>query len=88
MDNYDQALKLNPKSAKAQYGKGLVFFKQKKYNDALEAFKKSVDLDKNFADGYLELGRLYYFNENYPNALDAFDKYAKLRPGLLKAKHT
>jgi tetratricopeptide (TPR) repeat protein len=52
----------------------------------LEAYKKSIEFDRNFADGYLELGRLYYFNENYPNALEAFTKYAELKPGSIEGE--
>lgn len=86
LENYQKALKLNPKSAPAMFGIGQVFFRQKKYNDALEMFKKSVESDRNFAKGYLELGRLYYFNENYPNALDAFQKYSQLMPGSIEGE--
>jgi tetratricopeptide (TPR) repeat protein len=32
------------------------------------------------------MGRLYYFNENYPEALSAFEKYASLKPGSIEGE--
>jgi len=81
--NYQQALKIKS-YAPAYYGLGMIDFKQKKYNDALDNFSKSTDADNNFAPSFFEKGLLYYLGDKTDLALDAFKRYSELVPGSLR----
>lgn len=78
---YKDALKINSKLAVAYYGLGKVYFKQKQYNESVNAFNTALEKDPNFAPAYLELGKLLYFNQDYGKAASVFIKYAQLVPG-------
>lgn len=82
VENYKKSLQIKNNAA-AHFGLGNVYFKQRKFQDALEEFQAAVAADANFADAYLELGRLLYYNDDYTAALNAIEKYNALRPGDL-----
>ncbi len=52
----------------------------------MSEYDKSIQSNPNFADAYLEKGRLLYFNENYTDALETFEKFARLKPGSLEGE--
>jgi tetratricopeptide (TPR) repeat protein len=81
LDNYQKALKLKSNLAVAYYGLGRVYFKMKKYNDAINSFNIAIEKDPNYAPAYLEMGKILYFNGDFPKAAASFIKYSKLRPG-------
>ncbi|WP_109301001.1 hypothetical protein [Aquimarina sp. AU474] len=47
---------------------------------AIKAGKKSVELDKNYGSGYNILGYAYINNNEWGNALDAFDNFIRCEP--------
>lgn len=94
LDNYKEALKLNNRSAAAEFGIGNIYYRQmllendntgkingQLFSQAASQFDKAIQLDKNFAPAYFELGRLYYFNGDYDKAINNFKMYSTLTPG-------
>jgi tetratricopeptide (TPR) repeat protein len=55
MAEYQRALTLNPKSAEAYNYIGSLFYKQRRYDDAIEAFKTALRLKPQFSDAALNL---------------------------------
>ena len=49
-------------------------------DSATAAFKRAVDLDKNYRDGWLHLGYGYLRQEKWPEAADALEKAIALDP--------
>ncbi len=68
----DKMLAQNPANKMANYGKGHSLFSQEKYEEALPFFKKSVEVDANFTDGYNMCGMALYrqAGENYYKQID------------------
>lgn len=72
----DKAMAENPTNAEFCNLKGILVENEKSMEDALPYFKKSVELDSEYAKGQFDLGR-YYFNkavkiiENNPNLTGA-----------------
>jgi tetratricopeptide (TPR) repeat protein len=50
---------LDPKKATGDYGLGLTYSKQGIYAKAIDHFEKAIRLDKDFYDGYAEIGYAY-----------------------------
>jgi len=53
--------------------KGLIFAKEKKFNQAFKAFRKCLKKRKNDKNALLNIGALYYFNGNYRRAETFFE---------------
>ncbi len=79
--NYNSAISANSVFAPAYYGLGMIAFKLKKYNDALDNFTKAISADQNFAEAYYERGLILYLSDKLEQALDDFKKYSDLKPG-------
>jgi tetratricopeptide (TPR) repeat protein len=82
LENYAKSLQIK-NNGPAHYGLGNVYFSQNKFQEALQEYQDAVQADPNFADAYLEVGRMLYFNENYTAALNAIEDYNKRKPGDL-----
>ncbi len=75
---YDEALKLNPKSPKGILRKGKLFFRARNYNLALDYYKQAEAVDPNFAPAYMEKAELYQLAGQPAKALEAINKYLEL----------
>ncbi|MBR1788732.1 MAG: tetratricopeptide repeat protein [Bacteroidaceae bacterium] len=71
-DFADRVLSKNPQNKIANYGKGYSLFAQEKYTDALEYFKKSVEIDPEYVDGNNMCGTSLYRQaaENHYKEID------------------
>lgn len=74
MNNYEQALRLNPNLAKAQVRRGQLFIRSRNSNQAEEALKAAIQIDPNYAPAYRELGDLYLLTKNYDRAAENYKK--------------
>lgn len=54
LKDYDKAINLNPNMAYAWHGKGEVLKDLGRYEEAIEAFNKAIELDKEHSKPYLE----------------------------------
>lgn len=71
-DFADKILADDPNSKMANYGKGHSLFSQEKFEDALTYFKKSVEIDEDFMEGYNMCGMCLYRQaaDNYYKHID------------------
>lgn len=97
IDFYKKALAVNPRFAPAHYGIARSYLrqarntdnedkKQKFYNDALDAFDKSISSDMNFADAYYEKALILYSAGKYESTEESMLKYIELKPNSTKGK--
>jgi tetratricopeptide (TPR) repeat protein len=74
----DQALKLDKDLPTAQSAKGEVYYRQGKFVEAQEIFRKIALADKPDARAYLGLAKLHWANGNYKSAKQVLDHAIKL----------
>ena len=56
------------------YNKGIEEYKLTNYDKAIESFKSAVMQDSKFSDAYFNLGILYDYFDNTPEAIIAFNR--------------
>jgi tetratricopeptide (TPR) repeat protein len=81
IDNYREALKLEPDWSEGHYTLGKILQKEKQYNDALAEFKEVVRLDPNHREAYFDLGNLYFAGKKYGEAVTALESFVQAQPG-------
>lgn len=86
LNEYKNAVNINPNLVKAHYKIGKLLLKEKKYNEGAESFKKCIQLDPNFAPAYREMGELYFRAGRYKEAKDNYKSYVEKTEGDLQAQ--
>jgi tetratricopeptide (TPR) repeat protein len=81
--NLDEALRYDPKLPQAQYQLGRLLEMQDKFDAALEAFAKASELDQEYPDPHLALGRIYHRLGKGQRAEDEIARFQQLK----KAHH-
>jgi len=76
----DEALKLNPNSARALLEKGSAFLAQKKLDKALDYYNKVVEADPKYFEGYIGRAEVYILRDRIDDALSEFKKSAECSP--------
>jgi tetratricopeptide (TPR) repeat protein len=57
---------------------GFILYLARRYDDAIEALKNTVELDKNYDGAYLYLGYAYAAKEMYADAIASYQQAIKL----------
>lgn len=74
-ENINSKSDFNPKPASASlYNLGLKSYEQGDLKSAISFFKRAIDLDPEFVDGFFNLGAIYKKQKDFPLAIDAFQK--------------
>ncbi|HWB62669.1 MAG TPA: tetratricopeptide repeat protein, partial [Chitinophagales bacterium] len=76
----------NNKLQLAYIKKGRLDVRGQIYNDAIDAFKKALEIDEKYPIVHKELGEVYYFTKQYDKMIEEFKKYIALSPGDNKAR--
>ena len=74
-----------PRSAEAEYNKGLQATAAKRFPDAVNDFRRAVDIRPNYAEAWNELGFALRNTGQYAEALRAYDQALRLRPNFPEA---
>lgn len=77
VDELEKALAIIP-SAEAEYDLGLALGKLKRYDEAIEAFKRAIELDKGFKEAHLALGLAWYDKGEFGKAIERLRQYANI----------
>jgi tetratricopeptide (TPR) repeat protein len=87
LDQYDQAIqefteasRINPKSAEACYGRGLVFMEKNFPDTALSDFNMAISLDRKHVGAFCQRARSHSRLGNYQSAIDDCTKAIQLDP--------
>jgi tetratricopeptide (TPR) repeat protein len=70
----------NNEEAKKFYDQGRAAYDAEKYDEAVEAFGKAIELDPSYADAYYYRGLIYREREEYGKAVEDFSKAVELSP--------
>jgi tetratricopeptide (TPR) repeat protein len=61
------------------------YYRQDKYNNAIEAYRKAIELNPDYAEAYYNLGIVYGKQGDYVEAIKKFGKAIELKPGYAEA---
>jgi len=80
IDNYNQAIQLDPNYAQAYNNLGTAFHHMNKLQDAINNFKKAADLKNNFAEPFANLGNVFFEQDKFDEAVLYFKKVVEIKP--------
>jgi len=93
--SFDKAVEYKPDYARAIYGKGLVYRKQKDQDNMVATLEQAIEVGNNadpvdektvaaatkiLKDGYVNAGKLAFKDENYADAISKFESSFKYDP--------
>ncbi|MGH7265128.1 MAG: tetratricopeptide repeat protein [Candidatus Rokuibacteriota bacterium] len=82
--HYQKALVVDPLNARVHFSLGKIYYNEKGlYYEAVNAYKKAIDLDPYFLDARMGLGEIYEEKGLYKDAIAEYRKVAEADP-----KHT
>ena len=84
---YDQALKLDPKSATAFYDRGIAYAAMNDYARAIQDFDQAIALTPDSADMLSDRGRAYHLMGDDNRALQDLDRAIALEPNHFLAHY-
>ncbi|MBI5196250.1 MAG: tetratricopeptide repeat protein [Nitrospirae bacterium] len=80
---YNEALKINPRSAKAYYNRGLVWDYMNEMEKAIADYTMALEIDKECIDAYFNRGTILSKKGNYDLAISDFTKALQFNPDNL-----
>ncbi len=78
LSQIQSAYQVDPLSMSTNTEVGRVFYWNRQYDQAIEAFRKVIDLDSHFARAHTRLGMAYAANKNFAEALREFRQAREL----------
>ncbi len=69
----------------AYYGRGLTFFDESQYKEAIKAFKNAIDIDPEFKEAHFYLGFIYIKQKKHTEAIKAFGEAIRIDPNFKQA---
>jgi type II secretory pathway predicted ATPase ExeA/tetratricopeptide (TPR) repeat protein len=78
-----KAVEADPKNKQAYFDLGKIYTKEKRYPEAVRAYRKAADLDDRSADTFFNLGFVYSASGDNSSAEKMFLRVAALRPPYL-----
>jgi protein O-GlcNAc transferase len=85
LDNFNQAIALNPSVAETWNNRGTVYNDLEKYDLAALDFEKAISLNHGYADAHANKGKSLAFLQRFDDALAAYDEALSLKPDLAEA---
>ncbi|NEQ68846.1 MAG: tetratricopeptide repeat protein [Symploca sp. SIO2D2] len=70
---YEEAIKINPQSAKAYKLLGDVLRRLEMYDKAIEAHRRAIEIYPSYVSAYLSLGHDLYWSDNFSEAIKAYE---------------
>ena len=81
IQDYDQAIRLNPRDADAFDGRGGAYNSKGEYDRAIQDFDQAIRLEPNAAHAFYNRGSAYYMKIEYDRAIRDYDQSIRLNPG-------
>ena len=85
IDDYKQAIRINPAYANARYNFGVVYEKLDRPNEAIDAYEQAIRIKPDYADAYLALGNAYGKLGRYQDSVEACKQAIRIRPDYVEA---
>jgi len=86
IDDFNAAIKLDPKHSLAYSGRGTALLGKKQYDKAVDDFITAIALDPNYAPAYAGRGSVFLEKKQFDKAIDDFTRAVELDPNNALAK--
>ena len=83
--NSEKALSVNPNDARALLFKGFVYYRLKKYSEAIQCYDKAIELKEDYVYVYNNKGIALDELGKYKEAVQCFDKAIEVKPDYVYA---
>ena len=83
--DYDEAIRLEPNSAIAFYGRGNVWCYKNEYDKAIKDYDEAIRLEPKYAIAFLSRGNVWNDRKEYDKAIKEYDEAIRLDPNLALA---
>jgi tetratricopeptide (TPR) repeat protein len=84
----EELAEIDPEDSTIFYNLGVAYTFLKKEEEALVQFRKSVDLNPNYAQAWYNMGQISLIkNRDVSNALHCFERAVSIRPDYISAHH-
>ncbi len=80
IQDYDQAIRLNPQLANAFITRGNAYLDKKDTDRAVQDFDQAIRLNPQFALAFNNRGYVYYYKGHYDRAIEDYDQAIRLNP--------
>jgi len=70
--------------AKKHVELGVQYLEERKANEALQEFRRAIQLDPNYADAHFHLGTLYHTRKGYTPAIKEYEEVLRINPNYPK----
>ncbi len=80
IEDFNEAIRLDPKDALAYNNRGLAWLAKESYDQAIEDFNEAIRLDPKDASAYSSRGWAFLAKKDYDRAIEDFDKAIRLDP--------
>ena len=81
IDDYDEAIRINPKDAVAYFNRGTTYHSLNKKKRAIEDYDQAIRLNPEYADAYHNRGTTYRDLGQFKRAIEDYDQAIHLNPG-------
>jgi len=80
LKSFERALQLNQGAKQVWYISGVLYDMKNQAGPAETYLKKAIELDQNYLDAYLSLGKIYYQQGNFSEARRAWQRVLEIEP--------
>ena len=85
VENYKQAVKINPEYAEAHYNLGIAYGKLGRRQDEVESYKQAIKIRPDYAKVYVNLGVAYEALGRYQDAVETYKQIIRIEPDYADA---
>jgi tetratricopeptide (TPR) repeat protein len=86
-DSFTGAIAENPNDARVYYNRGLAFHLLQRFGDAVQDYRRSIEIDPSESNAYYNLGLAHFELGNMQAAVKAYSQAIELSPSYAQAIH-
>lgn len=79
IEDFTQAIQLDPKNGNAHHLRGFAFYKKMEYDKAIENYSQAIRIDSKDANSYNFRGIAYYHKNEYDKAIEDYGQAIRLK---------
>jgi tetratricopeptide (TPR) repeat protein len=87
IDQFNKAIKINPKEINAYNNLGLCYIKMMDYPVAVKVLQNALKIEDSYADIHHNLGLAYYYEKQHYKGLDHIQKALRINPDYSVARY-